>query len=151
MERYPTPDMDSFAGFLDRRFEAFLLDGLLVVIATAILGYLVGALAIGGQYGGFGGAYLAAGFGSPFALLAYNIGLEGYYGQTLGKRLRGIVVVNEDGSNVGWFGAIVRNLLRFIDALPSFYIVGVISAYLSDETQRIGDRLGSTVVVYTQD
>lgn len=146
MERYPAPDMDSYAGFLDRRFEAFFIDAVLVSLLIGVVGFGV----VGGVIGDPAIAAVAVMLLAPVLIFGYHIGFEGYYGQTLGKRLRGIVVVNADGSNVGWFGAVVRNVLRIVDALPSFYIVGIISASLSDETQRIGDRLGNTVVVYTK-
>lgn len=150
MERYPTPDMESYAGVLDRRLEALLVDALVVVLATGVLAYLAGIIFIGGQYGGLGAAFLGIQFVSPFVLLGYQTAFEGYYGQTLGKHLRGIVVVNGDGSAVGWFGAIVRNLLRIVDALPAFYLIGIVAAYLTDNHQRLGDLAGSTVVVNTE-
>lgn len=142
--------MDELAGVLDRRLEAFLIDGILVVVAAAVLGYLAGTLFVGGQFGGLGGTILAVQFGSPLLVLGYLTAFEGYYGQTPGKSLRGIVVVNDDGTSVGWVGATVRNLLRIVDALPVFYIVGIIAAYASDDNQRLGDLAGSTVVVKTE-
>lgn len=151
MERHPQPDMEKYAGVLDRRLEALLVDGLLVVVVVGVLGYALGAVTVGGALGGFGGAILAMQVGAPFALLGYQTVMEGYYGQTLGKAVRNIVVVQSDGSQMTWGSAIIRNLLRIIDALPVFYILGIVVAYLRDDPQRLGDIAGDTVVVYTAD
>ncbi|MFB6233980.1 MAG: RDD family protein [Halopenitus sp.] len=151
MDRNPTPDMSEYAGVLDRRLEALLIDGLLVVLTLGVLGYLGGTLLVGGAVGGVGGALVGIQFVAPFALIGYQTAMEGYYGRTVGKSLRNIVVVDEDGSSVGWGGAVVRNLLRIVDALPAFYVVGVVVAYLTDDHQRLGDLAGSTVVVHTAD
>jgi uncharacterized RDD family membrane protein YckC len=151
MERYPTPNLGDFAGILDRRLEALLIDGILVALFMAVLGFVAGMVLTGGDsIGGVGGAILAAQFGFPVGLFAYQIGLEGYYGQTVGKSLRGIVVVMEDGSPCTWVASVVRNLLRIVDVLPVLYLVGIVASYVDDENQRIGDMLASTVVVSTQ-
>lgn len=150
MQRYPTPNMNEFAGVLDRRLEALLIDGILIGFTAGILGYLAGILFIGGNYGGPGGAIITLQFGAPILFLSYQTAFEGYYGQTLGKSLRSIVVVNENGSDLSWNDAVTRNLLRLIDALPFFYVVGIIVADATDNNQRIGDLMGNTVVVQTE-
>lgn len=79
--------------------------------------------------------------------IAYYIVLEAQYGQTIGKRAVGIKVVTEAGDSLDYQASIIRNVLRIVDALPVFYLIGAISIYLSDEQQRVGDRIGDTVVV----
>ncbi|WP_257299597.1 RDD family protein [Haloarchaeobius sp. FL176] len=150
MERYPTPDIDKYAGVLDRRFEALLLDSLLVAIVVGGLGYLGGIVVGDGSLAGIGGALLAVQFGLPVVLPLYQIICEGYSGQTPGKSLRGIVVVNEYGSDISWGAAVIRNLLRIVDILPGFYIVGIVAAYTNDQNKRVGDMVANTVVVYTR-
>ncbi len=149
MERYPTPDVDDVAGVLDRRAEALLIDGLLVSVVVGTLGYVAGTALSESALGGLGGLFVALQFGAPLGLLLYQTGLEGYYGQTIGKRLRGVVVVREDGSRCTWGAAVVRNLLRVVDVLPVFYLVGIVSAYVSSNHQRLGDLAGKTLVVHT--
>jgi uncharacterized RDD family membrane protein YckC len=80
---------------------------------------------------------------------AYFVHLEGTYGQTFGKKLLGLVVVTEDGSPCGYEAAVVRNLLRYVDILPAFYLVGVVVLIVSDHAQRLGDVVGDTLVVRT--
>lgn len=141
--------MDEYAGVLDRRFEAVLLDGILVGFVVGTLGLLGGTLLISGPVAGFAAAYLAMVFVYPVALLGYQIGLEGYYGQTVGKHLRGIVVVKSDGTACTWGASLGRNLLRIVDGLPSFYLVGVVTAMATGQHQRVGDLAADTVVVET--
>ncbi|MFC4551749.1 MULTISPECIES: RDD family protein [Halorussus] len=149
MEKFPSPDMDAYAGVLDRRFEALLIDALLVSVVVGILGYVAGLLLVGGTVGALGGTLLALQFGAPLGLVAYQAAFEGYYGQTIGKHYRGIVVVKADGSHITWGAAAVRNVLRFVDALPLFYLVGIVAASVTDGNQRVGDIAGDTVVVHT--
>src|SRR5450756_2092136 len=49
---------------------------------------------------------------------------EAVWGQTLGKRLCDLRVVRRDGAKLGTGGAFVRNLLRIVDWLPFFYVLG---------------------------
>ncbi|MFC7231867.1 RDD family protein [Saliphagus sp. GCM10025308] len=147
MDRYPSPDMNERVGVLDRRFEALLIDGILVAVIVGILGYVAGTVFLDGPLGGFGGLLVSLQFGAPVVLVLYQTSFEGYFGQTIGKRARGIVVVRKDGTRCTWTAAVLRNLLRIIDVLPVLYVVGVISAYATGDHQRIGDLAAKTVVV----
>ena len=69
-------------------------------------------------------------------------------GQTPGKRLLGIRVVREDGHAVGFYEALVRNLLRAADALPLLYGVGLVTMALTSRLQRLGDLAAGTMVVH---
>ena len=62
------------------------------------------------------------------------------------KRMVGIRVVGEDGEHVTFGAAVVRNLLRAIDAL-FFYLIGFLFAVTSTRGQRLGDRAAHTIVV----
>jgi uncharacterized RDD family membrane protein YckC len=66
-------------------------------------------------------------------------------GMTLGKRMVGIRVVDEEGDFAGFGASIVRNLLRVVDGL-FFYLVGAIFALTSPRGQRLGDRPAHTLV-----
>jgi uncharacterized RDD family membrane protein YckC len=69
-------------------------------------------------------------------------------GQTPGKRLFGLAVLNDDGTPVRWPGALTRNLLRAADFLPLFYGVGLIAMLMNRDFKRLGDLAAGTVVVY---
>jgi uncharacterized RDD family membrane protein YckC len=132
------------------RFVAVLLDAVIIFLP---LGIVVG-LMTGGGYTESGDSYANAGInvgGNAFWLLValgvgYYVVCEAATGATLGKRLVGIRVVAEDGEPVTLGAAVVRNLLRIVDAL-FFYLVGFLFAVTSSRGQRLGDRAAHTVVV----
>ncbi len=69
-------------------------------------------------------------------------------GQTPGKRVFGIAVLNDDGTPLRWPAALTRNLLRAADFLPFLYGVGLISILANRDFKRLGDLAAGTVVVY---
>ena len=84
-----------------------------------------------------------------FALsLGYGICSEWYWdGQTLGKRLLKLKVVDEEGLQLRFSQVLMRNLFRFIDALPLFYCVGGICTLFNRRSQRLGDFAARTLVI----
>jgi uncharacterized RDD family membrane protein YckC len=67
-------------------------------------------------------------------------------GQTLGKRMVGIMVVDGEGRPIGVKKSILRNILRLIDAFPLiFYILGI--SLIKIRGKRLGDVLAGTEVV----
>jgi uncharacterized RDD family membrane protein YckC len=71
-------------------------------------------------------------------------------GQTPGKRLLHIRVIKQGGYALRFFDTLLRNLLRVIDFLPLFYGVGLTSLLLTRDSQRIGDLVAGTLVVYQE-
>ncbi len=69
-------------------------------------------------------------------------------GQTPGKRLLKIRVIKDSGRQITLFEALARNLLRVVDMLPSFYLIGVISMLCNKEQKRLGDFVAGTIVVH---
>lgn len=72
-------------------------------------------------------------------------------GQTPGKRLLKLRVIREDGRPITLWEALARNLLRIFDAVPGFvlpiYSIGLITIFLSNRDQRVGDMFAGTVVI----
>ena len=68
-------------------------------------------------------------------------------GQTIGKKLMGLRVMDERGLKLQPFQVVVRNLLRWVDMLPAFYGLGGVIALFSARSQRLGDLAAGTVVV----
>ena len=78
----------------------------------------------------------------------YGIILEWYWrGQTVGKRLMRLRVIDAHGLKLHAHQIIIRNLLRSVDILPLFYLVGGLTCFFSRRAQRLGDIAASTVVV----
>jgi len=68
-------------------------------------------------------------------------------GQTPGKRITGIRVVKRGGLPLTFTDALLRNLIRIVDNLPSYGLVGLISFFSTRNQQRLGDLVADTVVV----
>jgi uncharacterized RDD family membrane protein YckC len=82
--------------------------------------------------------------------IGYGIVMEWLWrGQTIGKRLLKLRVLDEQGLRLTFSQIVVRNLLRFVDALPAFYLVGGAAMLVSRRAQRLGDYAANTVVVRT--
>ncbi len=126
------------------RLVAQIVDGIVLIILYFVLGAaMFGGFTFevfGAAAGSFMGIYLLVFF-------LYYIVLEGALGTTIGKMAAKIKVVREDGSPCGFGPAVVRNVLRVVDALPFLYIIGIILVSRSDKKQRLGDRLAKTVVI----
>jgi uncharacterized RDD family membrane protein YckC len=71
-------------------------------------------------------------------------------GQTPGKRAIQLRVITTAGRPITVYDALVRNLLRIVDQLPGIYTVGLLSIFLTERNQRLGDLAADTVVVHEQ-
>lgn len=79
--------------------------------------------------------------------IGYAIILEWrWHGQTLGKRVLGLRVVDAQGLRLQFSQVILRNLLRIIDMLPLIYLVGGLACFFSRNCQRLGDLAAGTIV-----
>jgi uncharacterized RDD family membrane protein YckC len=121
------------------------------------LSSLVVAIPLAVSQGGLqasNGSFRAELTGVPFlvpvvAWLAYMTLAEAMVGASLGKLLVGIRVRGADGGRLTVAAAVIRNVVRLIDALPYFipYLVGGVAVARSPRRQRLGDRAAGTVVV----
>jgi uncharacterized RDD family membrane protein YckC len=90
-----------------------------------------------------------------FSILGYFAMTIGYgiffewiwHGQTPGKRVLSLRVMDANGLKLQVSQIAVRNLMRAIDSLPALYLVGGISALLTRRHQRLGDMVANTIVV----
>jgi uncharacterized RDD family membrane protein YckC len=69
-------------------------------------------------------------------------------GQTPGKRVAQLRVIQESGRPIQVWQAMARNLMRLVDSIPSFYAVGMASMLISKQNRRLGDFVAGTVVVH---
>lgn len=78
----------------------------------------------------------------------YAIILEWYWqGQTVGKRVMGLRVMDVNGLSLQPSQIIIRNLLRTVDSLPFFYLVGGLACLATANGQRLGDLAANTIVI----
>lgn len=127
-----------------RRFVAVFVDSVLLAVMSGPFA----EIRHGGGYWqiGWHGRHL---FWPGLIAIVYYVLLEGIAGATIGKFATGIRVVNQDGTKLGWPGAVVRNVARVVDAFPYVfpYLVGAVSVWASPTHQRLGDRWANSVVV----
>lgn len=71
-------------------------------------------------------------------------------GVTPGKKLFGLRVVDENGLPLSFNTSLIRTLFLLVDVLPLFGLVGLISMSLTRRSQRLGDLVARTMVVYDQ-
>jgi uncharacterized RDD family membrane protein YckC len=135
------------------RFLAWLLDVLCIMVAVlcimvanTIISKILSAFAVIHQ-----DLYQAVSILLYFVLsIGYAMALEWYWhGQTLGKRVVGLRVMDTRGLRLRPGQIIIRNLLRAVDALPLCYLLGGIVCLISKHGQRLGDLAGNTIVTRT--
>src|SRR5262245_64496107 len=128
------------------RFVAVLIDGIVLLVLILALALVFGDRYSTTENGTHTVGVTAGGWWPLLVILAYYVGSEALTGKTVGKRAVGLRVVDVSGDAIGLGQALVRNVLRVVDAFL-FYLVAAISVWSSSERQRIGDRAANTDVV----
>ncbi|CAM1357657.1 RDD family protein [Tenacibaculum halocynthiae] len=126
------------------RILAFLIDFFIFWILTLILGMFFGEPLeneIGLSFNGLPvlGVIL-------FAFLLWPIS-EGITGQTIGKRILSIKVINKEYRPIGIGPAFGRFFFGIFDLMS---LIGIIIALINKKNQRIGDIVACTIVVNTK-
>ncbi len=128
------------------RFLAWFVDFLSITILISTIGTILGLL-------GLISANIAD---TAFTLgyftisIGYGILLEwSWRGQTIGKKLLRLRVMDVEGMRLQFDQVMTRNLLRFVDMLPVFYFVGGLTCLLNRKCQRLGDIAANTIVIRT--
>jgi uncharacterized RDD family membrane protein YckC len=139
------------AALIDHAILALVLTGLWVVgcflmIPAMLFAGPIAAVAIVGTF------VLYFGY---FAYFEWR-----WNGQTPGKRVMDLRVIDDRGMNIDAFQALTRNLFRIVDMMPflfavdflafGFYALGGIAAWLSPRQKRLGDWAAGTLVVRTR-
>lgn len=140
------------------RFLAALLDTALIIVAQLLIvvtAVLIAALVFNTSTFSsdkFSWALAAAGILSFIFLWGYYIFFEILWnGQTPGKRWVGLRVIRVDGTPITVGEAIIRNLVRIIDLLPTAYGIGVVTMFISSNSRRVGDLAAGTIVVHDRE
>jgi len=141
------------------RAAAAIVDQLIIwalmLALFILLAILYGAVIRGGLGDSldrvFGSWVMAAVLLGSFALSwGYFVFFEALSdGQTPGKKMFGLRVVQDGGYSISFGASAVRNLVRVLDAQPGFfYFVGMTSAIFSRTSKRVGDHVAGTIVVH---
>ncbi len=136
------------------RFVALLLDHLIQFGIFLVLGLVVVAvMAAAGRHGTetMGGKWFLAGIIFTLFLIfwGYFAFFEAFWhGQTPGKRVMHLRVIKDTGRQITLFESLARNLLRYIDYMPSLYLAGVITMLANKRNRRLGDLAAGTLVIH---
>jgi uncharacterized RDD family membrane protein YckC len=130
------------------RFLAALIDTACISCAVSLLATVIHLFAVISL--DFARAVLTVG---AFLLsLGYGISLEWYWrGQTLGKRLLRLRVMDEQGLQLRFGQVVLRNLLRPLDMFPALYLLGGAVCFFDARNRRLGDMAAGTIVIRTPD
>ncbi len=140
------------------RFLAALMDtSLIVILQGVVFGSLILLAALLSDVD-LSYSILPAWVFAILGLISF-IFLWGYYiffeilwnGQSPGKRLVGLRVIRVDGTPITASEAIIRNLVRIIDFLPTAYGVGVVTMFINENSRRVGDLAAGTIVVHDRE
>jgi uncharacterized RDD family membrane protein YckC len=144
-----TPEQVAFrfetAG-LGSRFAAQLLDLLVLTAMFVALGFAgVGLSAVTGQVTPGLLLFVVVGFGSFWAYWILPEAL--WSGQTVGKYVLHLRVIDARGGPITGGQAVIRNLLRVVDFLPWSYALGTVVMFGTVRSQRLGDLAAGTIVI----
>jgi len=132
---------------IGHRIGATLIDIALLIALFVLLGVTIGSSRRGFQ--GFAIYLEGASLLIYLALVVlYYVAFEAAIGQSVGKILLGLRVSRLDGSRPGLGAIVIRNLVRLIDWLPAFYLIGFITIMVKGtRRQRLGDLAAKTTLV----
>lgn len=127
------------------RFIALLIDSLFISVLVTAVFKMAGLFSL-----------INPELRAAFILIAQMVTGSAYYiifewkfrGQSPGKRLFNLRVVDKEGFQLRLGQIVLRNLFRGIDAIPLFYLLGGFVCMFSSKNQRIGDMVAATVVIY---
>ncbi|HWW02254.1 MAG TPA: RDD family protein [Candidatus Acidoferrum sp.] len=126
------------------RAQAWVVDLLCTMALLTIMGYLLLPLQLVSPNLGAAAATL----GYFCVSIGYAVVCEWWWrGQTIGKKLFRLRVVDAEGLRLQFNQIVTRNLLRFVDSLPLFYFVGGLVCWVSPKCQRLGDIAANTIVI----
>ena len=121
------------------RAAAVVIDGILLSIAFAILGAVLGV------HGGISGTSGSASGLRTLVGIAYDVGLWTAWGTTIGGRLLGLRIVKTDGSKLSLGGAVLRYIGLLVSAFC--FLLGVIWVAFDKNKQGWMDKIAGTYVI----
>lgn len=130
------------------RFLALVVDWAVITTAIYVISIPVGLI-----------PNFASDFKTAAMVLLYFILNIGYgvvfewlwNGRTLGKRTVGLRVADANGLRLTFSQVLIRNLLKSLDSIPLFYLVGGIVMVSNRRLQRLGDLAAGTIVLRTRE
>ncbi len=69
-------------------------------------------------------------------------------GRSPGKRIAGVRLVTQSGATPSLSALLIRNVFRIVDSMPVFYVLGLVTTFVTEKRVRIGDLAAGTVLVH---
>ena len=133
----------SLASFQNRAL-AFLIDFALILAITTAIIYLPELAALAST-SFFGESISSVIFITVGLLWLYSTLLEGFNGQSIGKRILGLKVVRTDGKKMSYDHAAIRNFGKVLPLLPFDLLVGL--RIKNTAFMRYFDKFAGTTVI----
>lgn len=138
------------------RVFALIVDALVFSVMSIVANNVYGVTQVTGgspfaSVSGFATFTTSTDIGHVWSILlglAYFTIPEALFGATPGKFAARLRVVRVDGRPLDLRSVAIRNLLKPIDYLPFFYLLGGALVLLTANSQRLGDLAAGTTVVY---
>ncbi len=142
---YSALAVGSYAG-IGSRFGALFIDGAIGAVIQLPGHIIFGATSESGEIGvaALGGLVALIFFLAAVAFFFYNVYLLGRDGATIGKKVLKLRVLDQTGRPLGFGRALLRELCKFISALPCY--LGFLWAIWDAEKQAWHDKIMSTHV-----
>ena len=140
----PVPEKTIYLARWSSRFWAWLVDFILVILFLNIVRGVFDPfwkLPLLWDYGHW--TAVALGFESIFFFAYWTI-MEGYRGQSIGKMVMNLKVVNRDGTKIDYTTAVIESLGKAF-LLPLDCLIGWLA--MPGTTLRVFNRISNTVVI----
>jgi uncharacterized RDD family membrane protein YckC/DNA-binding HxlR family transcriptional regulator len=129
---------------LKKRAVAFVIDFAIILAITMAIIFLPAILSLSVKF--LNGAISTVLFITIGLLWLYSTLLEGFNGQSLGKRFMGLKVVRTDGKKMSYDYAAIRNFGKILPLLPFDLVIGIWR--IPDKTfMRYFDKFAGTTVI----
>ncbi|MFO1443828.1 RDD family protein [Bacillus sp. Bva_UNVM-123] len=140
---------------LGSRTAAFIIDQIILAIINIVILIAYFVIMIGSPSNFFISTDIES-FTLAIIIIAIFIINWGYFfayeyfsgGRTIGKKMIGIRVIQDNGHSITLLSSFIRNLLRIIDSLPVNYFVGILMVFFHSKHKRLGDLVAGTIVVH---
>ncbi len=128
-----------------KRAAAFLIDFAIILAITMTIVFVPQVLSLSSRLFLNGGISVVL-FTTIGLLWLYSTLLEGFNGQSLGKRVMGLKVVRTDGKKMSYDHAAIRNFGKILPLLPFDLLIGMWR--IPDKTfMRYFDKFAGTTVI----
>ncbi|GHH99073.1 RDD family protein [Neobacillus kokaensis] len=139
---------------LGSRAAAFIIDQILIWLFNIV--FFLSVLLVSDKLASYSTFFEGSTVAIAIVIIVIFIVNYGYFfffeffsgGRTLGKKVVGIRVIQDNGHSITLLSSFIRNILRLIDSLPTGYFLGIIMIFFHSKHKRLGDLVAGTIVVH---